>query len=67
MNNEKKIAIALLAGVAAGAVLGVLFAPSKGSELRQKIAEEGEKLADNIKSKFSACKNACEQVKETVG
>lgn len=59
MTNEKKIAVALFAGLAAGAVLGVLFAPTKGSDLRRKIAEEGAKLADNVQSKLSACKGTC--------
>ncbi|NCI52067.1 YtxH domain-containing protein [Sediminibacterium roseum] len=66
MNNEKKIAVALLAGVAAGAILGVLFAPAKGSETRRKIAEEGEKLTDNLKTRFGACKKACGHHEENV-
>lgn len=67
MNNEKKIAVALLAGVAAGAILGVLFAPAKGSDTRRnKIAEEGEKLTDNLKNRFGACKKACGHHEENV-
>ena len=41
----------LLAGAAAGAILGILFAPDKGSETRKKIAEKGTDIADNIKTK----------------
>ena len=32
-----KVFLGVLAGVAAGAVLGILFAPDKGSKTRKKI------------------------------
>jgi gas vesicle protein len=48
MNNTSKILIALGAGVAIGGVLGILFAPDKGSVTRHKIAEGSKKFADNF-------------------
>ena len=60
MNNEKKIVLAALAGAAAGAALGLLFAPAKGSDTRRRVAEEGEKLAGNLTARFNACKEGCE-------
>lgn len=53
MNNNSKILVALAAGIAAGAVLGVLFAPEKGADTRKKILDQGKKMSDDVKNKFS--------------
>jgi gas vesicle protein len=41
-----KVVLGLLAGVAAGAILGILFAPDKGSNTRKKIVDKGEGYAE---------------------
>lgn len=51
MNDNSKVAIALLAGLAAGAALGLLFAPEKGSETRDKLSESLKNFGDSIKEK----------------
>lgn len=48
-----KVVVALLAGVAAGAALGILFAPAKGSETRKELTGKGEELKESIKEKFN--------------
>lgn len=64
MNKNGKILAALAAGMAVGAVLGVLFAPGKGSETRKKMKEEGRKMADDMKDKFSKGMEKLNEVKE---
>lgn len=49
MNDNTKIIVALLAGLAAGAALGILFAPEKGDETRDKLSEALKNLGDSIK------------------
>jgi gas vesicle protein len=50
--NTGRLVVGILAGVAAGAILGVLFAPDKGSETRKKIAKSGSDTVDQLKAKF---------------
>ncbi len=51
--KEGKIVLGVLAGLAAGAVLGILLAPDKGANTRKKIAGKGSKYMDDIKEKLN--------------
>lgn len=48
--------LALLAGVAAGVVLGLLIAPEKGEETRQKVKKTAEDCIDKVKEKIDDLK-----------
>ncbi len=51
MNDNSKVLAALLAGLAAGAAIGILFAPEKGSETRDRLNESLKNLGDSIKDR----------------
>lgn len=51
--SSGKLLLGVLAGVAAGAVLGILFAPEKGAVTRKKIAKSSEDYTDSLKEKFN--------------
>ena len=51
--SSGKVLLSLLAGVAAGALLGILFAPEKGSVTRKKMSKKAEDYADGLKEKFN--------------
>lgn len=49
MKDNSKTVLALLAGLAAGAILGVLFAPDNGSDTREKLSDSLKDITDSIK------------------
>ncbi len=66
MNNTGKILTAVAAGAVAGAILGILFAPDKGSETRRKINDGGRKMADNLKNRFRKSRDEFNDMKEEI-
>jgi gas vesicle protein len=55
MDNSNKfnnLAGTFLVGAAIGGILGVLFAPKKGSDTRRQIAETGENFATSVKDQY---------------
>jgi gas vesicle protein len=64
MSENTKILGALVLGAAAGAVLGLLFAPDKGSELRKKIKGNVDDIIDQLSDKISEGKEALSDLKD---
>ena len=48
-----KVFLGILAGLSAGALLGILFAPDKGCNTRKMILNKGEDYTDALKEKFN--------------
>lgn len=53
-----KVILGALAGLATGAILGILFAPEKGTETRKKIANKGKDAADELKDNYNSIINS---------
>jgi gas vesicle protein len=53
-----KVLLGVMAGFAAGALVGVLLAPDKGSETRKKLAQMGEDYAGDLTDKFNDLKDS---------
>lgn len=50
--SSGKVLLGILAGMAVGAALGVLFAPDKGWNTRKRISKKGEDFTDDLGDKF---------------
>lgn len=53
MDSSGKVLLGVLAGIAAGATLGILFAPDKGSNTRKKIVDKSNDYADDLTKRFN--------------
>ena len=66
MNNTGKILTALGTGAVAGAIVGVLFAPDKGSGTRRKMNGQGKKIAGVVQGKFCKGNEKFNNLKEGI-
>jgi len=56
-NNNGQVAVALVAGLAAGAIISILFAPESGTNTRKGIAGKAKGLNDGVMNGFSSLKS----------
>ena len=66
MNDNTKVVVALLAGLAAGAALGMLFAPERGTEIRDRLSDSLKNLGDSIKETAASEIEKLLSLKDTV-
>lgn len=64
--SSSKLLAGILLGATVGAVLGILFAPDKGSETRRKISDSTTDLGDNLKTKFSEMTDSLKERYESI-
>jgi gas vesicle protein len=50
--NKGNVLLGLVVGISAGAILGVLFAPGKGSSTRKKISQKSDEYLNELGEKF---------------
>jgi gas vesicle protein len=56
-NNNGQVAVALVAGLAVGAVVSILFAPDRGSNVRKGIADKAKGINEGVIESISSLKN----------
>jgi gas vesicle protein len=66
MNDSSKVLIGLLAGLAAGTALGLLFAPEAGTETHERLGQSFKDISDTIKEKAAAELENLSSLKEKV-
>jgi uncharacterized protein YjbJ (UPF0337 family) len=65
-NNNNNLFWTFIAGAAAGAVLGLLYAPGKGSETRKMISDKSKDLAEDLQDATSRAIDSINDLKERV-
>lgn len=58
--------VGLMAGLAVGAVLGILFAPDSGKKTRERISDKALDLTDNAKDSIYAIKDKINNGKDSL-
>ncbi|RZM25782.1 MAG: YtxH domain-containing protein [Pedobacter sp.] len=56
-SNNSKVSIALIAGLAVGAALGVLFAPKSGASVRKSIGDQANLLGDGACNLYTSLRD----------
>ena len=51
--SSGKVLLGIVVGAAVGAMIGVLYAPEKGSATRRRIARRGTNFAEDVKKKYN--------------
>ena len=61
-----KVILGMLAGAAAGSLIGILFAPDKGVDTRKKVVHKGGEYVNDLKEKINGILRNGNKKHETV-
>ena len=65
MNSTGKVLLAIIGAAAAGAIIGMLVAPEKGSDLRKKIADTTGDWSNQLSQLLAQGKEQLQNLKNT--
>lgn len=65
--KSKNVLLGFISGAATGVILGILFAPDKGSITRKKIGSQGNDLTETINSKLDKVLSTFSKGAEEIG
>jgi gas vesicle protein len=65
MNSTGKVLLAIIGAAAAGAIIGMLVAPEKGSDLRKKISDTAGDWTTQLSQLLATGKAQLENLKQT--
>jgi gas vesicle protein len=65
MNSTSKLLLAIIGAAAAGAIIGMLVAPEKGSDLRRKLTDTAGDWSDQLSQLLASGKAQLENLKQT--
>lgn len=66
MNSTSKMLLAVLGAAAAGAVIGMLLAPEKGSDLRRRLSETAGDWSNQLNQLLASGKEQLDNLKQSV-
>lgn len=64
MNSTGKIILAIVGAAAAGAIIGMLVAPEKGSDLRKRVADTAGDWSNQLSQLLAQGKDQLEKMKQ---
>jgi len=65
MNSTGKVLLAIIGAAAAGAIIGMLLAPEKGSDLRKKLSDTAEDWSSQLSQLLASGKAQLDNLKQT--
>ncbi|MBN9485506.1 MAG: hypothetical protein BGO70_03190 [Bacteroidetes bacterium 43-93] len=66
MRNTGKALLGLAAAFAAGATIGVLYAPDKGDRTRRRLTRKGRLMYDDMQNAYEEGKDTLEDLRDTL-